>query len=132
VVLGGLIHDAGKADDYRFDRIRQCFEMSGCGTLICHRDRVQHWIAAAMAQHRVIIPEAHFLGLVHALTAAKGAPAHLGLREPRSLEATILSMADRLSGEGEMFSRLAPAAGGFGKYHRHLKGRPFVARLETN
>lgn len=132
VVLGGLIHDLGKADDYRFDRIRQRFEMSMEGELVCHRDRLQHWLAAAIACHRVILPREHYLGLVHALTAAKGAPAYLGLREPRSLEATILSMADRLSGEGDLYGRLADPEGGFGKYHRHLRGRPFVVTGVTD
>jgi 3'-5' exoribonuclease len=74
----------------------------------------------------------HCLGLIHALTAAKGAPAHLGLREPRSLEATILSMADRLSGEGELFERMAPTEGGFGQFHKHMKGRPFVVAREES
>jgi 3'-5' exoribonuclease len=43
---------------------------------------VLEWIAAARAQHRVIVPEAHYLALLHAITAAKGAPDWLGLREP--------------------------------------------------
>ncbi|NJA89813.1 HD domain-containing protein [Rhodocyclus tenuis] len=129
LALGGLIHDAGKADDYRFDYSRQCFTMSDRGALIGHRDTLQQWIAAAMAKHRVILPEVHYLGLIHALTAAKGAPQWLGLREPRSLEATILSMADRLSGEEELYGRLAPVEDGFGRYHPHLRGRPFVSRM---
>lgn len=127
VILCGLIHDLGKADDYRYDRLRRRFTLSAEGELICHRDRLQHWLAEAIARHRVILPQEHYLALVHALTAAKGAPPHLGLREPRSLEATILSMADRLSGENELYSRLVGPAGGFGRYHKHLKGRPFVA-----
>jgi 3'-5' exoribonuclease len=57
------------------------------------------------------------------------ARAWLGLREPRSLEATILSMADRLSGEEELYARLASAEGGFGRYHKQLKYRPFVVGL---
>jgi len=85
-VLGGLIHDAGKADEYKFNRVLGHFEMSSDGCLVGHRDRLLHWIGAAMAAHRVIIPEAHYLGLLHALTATRGAPKWLGLREPRSLE----------------------------------------------
>lgn len=126
LVFGGLIHDAGKADEYRFDHARSCFAMSDRGALIGHRETLQHWIAASMASYRVILPEAHYLGLIHALTAAKGAPVWLGLREPRSIEATILSMADRLSGEEDLYTRLAPAEGGFGRYHKQLKYRPFV------
>lgn len=129
LAIGGLVHDAGKADEYRFDHVRRCFSMSDRGALIGHRETLQQWIAAAMAGHRVILPEAHYLGLIHALTAAKGAPAWLGLREPRSIEATILSMADRLSGEEELYARLAPAEGGFGRYHKQLRYRPFVVGL---
>ena len=99
--------------------------------MIGHRETLQQWIAASMATHRVILPEAHYLGLIHALTAAKGAPAWLGLREPRSIEATILSMADRLSGEEELYQRLAPAEGGFGRYHKQLKYRPFVTGTDA-
>lgn len=129
LAIGGMVHDAGKADEYRFDHVRRCFSMSDRGALIGHRETLQQWIAAAMASHRVILPEAHYLGLIHALTAAKGAPAWLGLREPRSIEATILSMADRLSGEEELYARLAPAEGGFGRYHKQLRYRPFVVGL---
>jgi len=129
LAFGGLVHDAGKADEYRFDHARRCFSMSDRGALIGHRETLQQWIAAAMASHRVILPEAHYLGLIHALTAAKGAPAWLGLREPRSIEATILSMTDRLSGEEDLYGQLATAEGGFGRYHKQLKYRPFVVGL---
>jgi 3'-5' exoribonuclease len=61
------------------------------------------------------------------LTAVRGAPAWLGLREPRSIEAEILSMADRLSGHEDLHHRCAPEAGsGFGDYHPHLKYQTYV------
>ena len=131
LVLGGLIHDAGKADEYRYDRQRRRFVMSDAGSLIGHRDRLQQWIGAAMAAHRVIIPESQLLALLHALTAARGAPRWLGLREPMSLECSILSLVDRLSGEDEFFARLAKPGGGFGQYSQHLQGRPYVVRNES-
>lgn len=131
LVLGALIHDAGKADEYRFDRLRHRFQMSDQGDLIGHRDRLQHWLAAAMAKHGITIPEAHYLGLIHSLTATKGAPAYLGLRESRTLEATILSMADRLSGERDLFNQSRTEGGGFGKYCRYLRGRPFIVGTES-
>ena len=126
LIIGGLLHDAGKADEYRYDHARRCFEMSPRGALIGHKNTLLEWIAAAMARDRIILPEAHYLALVHALTAAKGAPVWLGLREPLSLDATLLSMADRLSGQGDLHLRMAPAQDGFGRYHRHLGGRPYV------
>lgn len=126
VILAGLIHDAGKADEYEYDWGSHRHRLSAQGALFGHRDRLQQWLAAAMAEHRVIIPEAHWLSLIHALTAAKGAAPYLGLREPRSIEAAILSSADRLSGEGELIGRLATPEGGFGKYHKRFRGACFI------
>ena len=72
-----------------------------------------------------MLPETHYLGLIHALTAARGAE-WLGIRAPVSLEAACLSAADRLSGHYELVRRAAPEGMGFGTYHPHLKGRPYV------
>lgn len=124
LVMAALLHDAGKADEYQQGRSRM--ELSDRGRLIGHRQTVLEWLAAARAQHRVILPEAHYLALVHALTCAKGAPAWLGLREPQSPEAMLLSAADRLSGQRELMARHAPREGGFGRHHPHLGGRPFM------
>lgn len=128
LIMAGLLHDAGKAYEYSFDHRRQRFEMAPEAMLVGHRDRLQHWLAAALTVCRDEVPNQQFLALVHALTATYGAPPHLGLREPLSLEAILLSMADRASGRSELIGRLAPTDGGFGKFHRHLRGRPFVAQ----
>lgn len=125
--FAGLIHDVAKADEYKFNRVRGVFELSDQGTLLGHRDRLQHWIASAVAKYSIELPPNHLIGLLHALTATKGAPAHLGLREPRSVEATILTTSDRLSGETDFYRRLTYGESGFGEYHHHLRGRPFVA-----
>ena len=79
LVLAGLLHDTGKADEYRW--VHRRFELSDRGHLIGHRHTLLEWLAAARAQYRVMVPEAHYLALIHVLTAAKGAPAWLGLRE---------------------------------------------------
>jgi len=128
LIASSLLHDAGKAEEYRFNGRFRCFEMTERGALLGHKHTVLEWIAAARAQHRVILPEAHYLALLHAITAAKGAPDWLGLREPLSLDAHILSMVDRLSGQADLVARNAPVRGGFGAYHRHLRGRPYVLR----
>ena len=125
LLMGALLHDAGKADEYSFDYSRQTFVLSERGMLIGHKHTVLEWMAAAKAVYRVIVPDAHYLSLEHALTASKGAADWLGLREPRTIEATILSMADRLSGEGDLITRLAPKKTGFGKFHKRFRGRPF-------
>lgn len=126
LILAALLHDAGKADEYR--PVRGRFELTARGRLVGHRNTIIEWIAAARARHRVIVPEAGYLALIHALTCAKGAPPWLGLREPQSLDAAILSVADRLSGQGELIARHAPRQTGFGRYHPHLGMRPFVIR----
>lgn len=126
LILAGLLHDAGKADEYRL--VHQRFELSDRGRLIGHRNTVIEWIAAAQARHRVIIRDVDYLALVHVLTCARGAPAWLGLREPQSLDAAILSAADRISAQGELIGRNAPETTGFGRYHPHLGMRPFVVR----
>ncbi len=130
LTLACLLHDAGKADEYCFNNRRLRFERSTRGSLLGHKHIVVEWIVEAKARHRIPLPETHYLALMHALTAVKGAPAWTGLREPASLEASILSMADRLSGQGDLTESLAPEEDGFGGYHRHLRGRPYVVRNE--
>jgi 3'-5' exoribonuclease len=125
LLAAALLHDIGKADEYRYDRSRRTFTLSDRGALVGHRHTVLEWIAAAREGNRVRLPEAHYLALLHALTSAKGAE-WLGIREPASLEASILSMADRHSGHMDLVSRMAPRKAGFGRYHRHLKNRPYV------
>lgn len=125
LVLASLLHDAGKADEYQFNHQRQCFEMSARGALVGHRHTILEWIAAALARLRISLPENHHLALLHCLTAAKGAK-YLGIRAPVSQEAIILSVADRLSGEADLLLRHRPKHEGFGGYHKHLEGRPFV------
>lgn len=125
LIMAGLLHDAGKADEYVFDSSRQRYAMSERGQLIGHKQTILEWIAAAQAKHNVVIPNKNYLSLIHALTATKGAPAWMGLREPQSLEASILSKVDRLSGEGDLHRKVATKGDGFGQYHPHLGTRPF-------
>lgn len=126
LMMAALLHDAGKADEYTFNYQRGVFEISPRGVLVGHKLTVLEWIAAAKIKCNVNISESHYLALIHALTASKGAPAWIGIREPKSLESLILSMADRLSGQHELFSKLATETDGFGQYHSHLNGRPFL------
>ncbi len=123
LLMAALVHDAGKADEYRLGA--QALELTDRGKLVGHRFTVLEWIAVARALHRVKLAEAHYIALIHALTCAAGAPAWLGLREPQSMEAVLLSSADRLSGQSDLHRRNAPARSGFGRYHPHLRGRPY-------
>ena len=122
LIAGGLLHDAAKADEYRYDRARSAFRLSERGQLIGHRDTLIEWIATARQSGRVIVPDDSYLALLHMINAVKGAPSWIGLREPRCLEVDILAMADRLSGQEDVHARCAPEDGqaGFGAYHAHV------------
>lgn len=130
LVAGGLLHDVAKAAEYRYDRCGRRFRLSDRGELVGHRDTLIEWVAVARETGGVIIDEATWLGLLHMLNAARGAPGWLGLREPRSLEAELLSIADRLSGHEDLHRRCMPKEGksGFGGYHPHLGHRTYVTR----
>ena len=130
LVAGGLLHDAAKAAEYRYDRRGRRFRLSDRGQLVGHRDTLIEWLAVARHAAGVSIDEATWLGLLHMLNAVRGAPGWLGLREPRSLEAELLAMADRLSGHQDLHQRCRPNAGkgGFGGYHAHLGHRTYVTQ----
>jgi 3'-5' exoribonuclease len=126
LLMATLLHDAGKADEYQFNYKRNAFEMSARGALIGHKLSIIEWVAAAIAQYKIQIPEQQYLALMHALTAVKGAPDWIGLREPVSPECHLLSMADRLSGHDDLFDQTKPINNGFGKFHKHLRGRAYL------
>lgn len=130
LIAGGLMHDVAKAAEYRYDRCGRRFLLSDRGQLVGHRDTLIEWLAVARETGDVIIDEASWLGLLHMLNAARGAPSWLGLREPRSLEAELLSVADRLSGHEDLHRRCMPKErkSGFGGYHPHLGHRTYVTR----
>ena len=133
LIAGGLLHDAAKAVEYHCDHDRGRFRLSERGELVGHRDTLIEWIAVARETGRVALPDDLYLALLHMLNAAKGAPSWLGLREPLCLEAEILSMADRLSGQEEVHAYCAPDNGeaGFGAYHPYTGHRTYVTRRET-
>jgi 3'-5' exoribonuclease len=132
--FGGLVHDAAKAAEYRYDRERLVYSMSESGVLVGHRDTLIDWLAVARFVGRVAMSESTYRVMMHMLNAKRGAAHWMGLREPLTQEAEILAAADRLSAGGDLFVRCAPPEekGGFGRYHPHLKGRPYalpVAKL---
>ncbi len=133
-VLLGLLHDAGKADEYRIGIHSQWF-MSDRGNLLGHKVTITEWVAVARAVHNVEIPENKYMALLHCLNSAQNAPQWLGIRESVMLEAHLLSGHDRTSGKLDMYRRLAPSANtGWGYGHVHMKYRPFfvgVGQAET-
>lgn len=128
-LLAALLHDAGKADEY-VPRPYGGWTLTERGRLLGHKTTVVEWLAVARARMRLCLPEAHYLALIHALTAAN-APDWLGLRHPQSPEAHLLSLADRASGHADLLNQCQAEEGGWGKAHPHLKGRPWTVPGEA-
>lgn len=128
LIVGGLLHDAAKAVEYRLDRATRRFRLSDRGELVGHRDTLIGWLAEARRTHGVNLGDELFLGLLHMLFAAKGAPDWLGLRAPRTREADILSQADQFSRSEYLREACSPPGGqsGFGRYHHNLGHRTYV------
>lgn len=124
-VLAALLHDAGKADEYRSYGSGKR-QLSDRGRLWGHRTTVTLWLGVARDRMRLGVPEGLFLSLVHALTAVAGAAPWMGLREPATPEAMLLSMADRASGHADLMNRHMAPEGGWGVQHPHMKTRPFT------
>jgi len=124
-MAAALLHDTGKAVEYNPWGCNDRWGMTDRGKLIGHRHTVIEWIAQAMVTNRIMLPEKHYLSLMHAMTSAPNAE-WLGIRNPSTPEATLLSMADRLSGESALTAQLAKQNGGWGEKHPHRKGKPFT------
>lgn len=105
LIAAALLHDAGKADDFRLRPDRDGYAYSQRGQLVGARYTVLEWLAVARGRDGVIVPEGQYLALIHALTATRGA-AWLGIREPQIIEATILAVADRACSEAGWYSGL--------------------------
>jgi 3'-5' exoribonuclease len=123
-VMAGLMHDAGKAEEY--DERWGKMIMSNRGKLLGHKITAVEWLAVARSRMRSGVPESDYLSLMHALTAAQNAPAYLGLRDAVTPEAIMLSLADRASGKADLFNDCHTPGGGWGTRHPHLKGAPYA------
>lgn len=95
LITAAILHDAGKADDFRLTPDRDGYTYSERGKLVGYRHTVLEWLAVARGRDGVIVPESQYLALIHALTASRNAT-WLGVRQPQTIEATILAMADRI------------------------------------
>ena len=123
-ILAGFFHDAGKADEYRLSPKGE-WKLSDRGKLLGHKVTVIEWIAQARAKWNLLMPEDHYMALLHCLTSSPNAPDWLGIRKPAMLEATLLSNMDRLSGTKDLIRRCTASRNGWGSYHAHLNGQPY-------
>ena len=131
-MLTALLHDVGKAMEYAVRRDGS-WGLSDRGRLIGHKVTAIEWVAAALAKWEIRLPDMHAEVLLHNLSAAPHAPRHLGLRDPQTLEAFVVSLADRASGTAELIERCMPRKAGWGTYHTQLGFSPYrpVAQLDS-
>ncbi len=100
-ILLGLLHDVGKADEYRLGP-NGGWVMTSRGVLLGHDHTRDEWIAAAMAKNRIGMTENQRQAIAHCLSAKANVPDWMGMRRPRMIEAHLLSHADRISGEWDL------------------------------
>jgi len=123
-ILAAFLHDAGKADEYKLSQSGK-WNLTDRGKLLGHKITVVEWIAQAKAKWNLLMPEDHYMALLHCLTCSPSAPEWLGIRKPAMIEAILLSGMDRLSGTEDLMQRCTSNREGWGEYHAHLNGRPF-------
>ncbi|MCG5517347.1 MULTISPECIES: HD domain-containing protein [unclassified Ectothiorhodospira] len=128
-LVGALLHDAGKADEYVYQG-RAGWRMSDRGMLLGHGTTIVEWLAVSAAQPGLSVPETAMMALTHLLTARRGAPDWLGLRAPAMIESELLSHADRLSAESDLHQRLQHPAGGWGRKHHTMRQRVYTLPMD--
>ena len=95
LIAAALLHDAGKADDFRLAPEQGGYTYSQRGNLVGHRYTVLEWLAVARGKVGVVIPDAQYLALIHALIAGQGMTGP-GVREVQTIEASLLAVAGRI------------------------------------
>ena len=121
-VLVGLLHDAGKADEYQLTASGG-WKLTDRGKLLGHKVTIIEWLAASYNRYKVHnLPQEHYMALLHCLTSHAHAPEWLGIRSPRMAEAILLSGLDQASGQMEIMRRCSTENPGWGRYHEKLRG----------
>ncbi len=121
-VMVGLLHDAGKADEYQLAPSGD-WKLTDRGKLLGHGVTIIEWIAAAHSRYKLHnLPKEHYMALLHCLTSHAHAPEWLGIRKPRMAEAILLSGLDQVSGQLELMARCSTEKPGWGRYHEKLRG----------
>lgn len=122
-IMAALLHDAGKVSEYIEGQ--NGFELSERGKLLGHKITVTEWVAVARSQMNRVIPESHYLSLMHALTATPDGKDWSGLRPRVTPESELVALADCGSGKADLHKRCGSDKGGWGTAHPHLRGAPY-------
>ena len=118
MMTAALLHDAGKCDDYVMQPGRGT-KLSDWGLLVSHKPTVTFWLGEVHQKLKNRLSPKMLQSLLHAINATR-APKELGLRDPMTPEAILLSLADNASGRGDLVRISASKDGGWGMPHNHL------------
>ena len=112
LVAGGLLHDAAKAFDYRYDRRGQRFCSSRCAERAAPHATLIDWLSIARETSGVVIDDATWQGLLQVFAGTDGTPPWFRSRQALSVEAELLSIADCACVHEELQRRDAEVEGG--------------------
>ncbi len=112
IILGSLLHDAGKADRYQLHRTRPCFAETERGRLVGHRAILLDWLSEAVALTPIELPPPHERAPIDLLTSVNGTPEWTGIGEASSREALLVDRADRWSMQNDAFPHTSAREGG--------------------
>lgn len=79
-ILAGFLHNAGKADEYRISPNGD-WKLTDRGKLLGHKVTAIEWVAQARAKWNLLLPEEHYMVLLHSLACSTFAPELMGTVE---------------------------------------------------
>lgn len=121
-ILSALLHDAGKAVEYR-PKFGGELKLTERGRLLGHKFTSVEWVIEAVAKYNLTLPGNDYMLLLHNLSAVANAPFWMGLRNPATPEARFLSFADQISGFDDLAEQTTKGQNGWGNYHDHLPAK---------
>lgn len=117
LIMAALLHDLGKADEYRWDAAQRRWRLTLRGELIGHRLSTLQWMTEALAELPLASrPQALREMAVHHAIHACWAPDWVGLRRPRTPEALVLGSVDALSGQIDLIEQCRARGAPAGRY----------------
>lgn len=127
LVLSALLHDVGKAGEYRWNDQTKQWHLSDRGALMGHRLTGVEWMATARGSLATCDAPGEYLAMAvyHAINASN-APDWVGLRAPRTPEAFYLASVDGLSGHCDLVQSHALVGRSRGRYHSAFRGGVYV------